>query len=81
MRIIIYTPILEFEWDDQVYQFIAGDERERDSWISSLHIASFQCIHMQLLSLQDQLHQIEGRKRSFKNTSIGNIIVNLLHGI
>ena len=50
-----------FEGVERVIQLAAGGERERDRWIESLHIASYECMKMQLESLREQLWQRTGR--------------------
>ncbi len=37
------------------------DEKNRDSWIEHLHIASYECMKMQLQSLREQLKERTGR--------------------
>lgn len=50
-----------FEGDEKVQTLAAHSERERDSWIESLHIASYECLKMQLESLRDQLRSKTGK--------------------
>ena len=50
-----------FEGVERVIQLAASGERERDRWIESLHIASYECMKMQLQSLREQLWQRTGR--------------------
>ncbi|KAK2184836.1 hypothetical protein NP493_251g03006 [Ridgeia piscesae] len=58
---IPYSFVLVFEGVERVIQLAAGGERERDRWIESLHIASYECMKMQLESLREQLWQRTGR--------------------
>ena len=50
-----------FEGDDKVQRLAAKSERDRDSWIENLHIASYECMKMQLESLRDQIRSRTGR--------------------
>lgn len=50
-----------FEGGEKTVQLAARSERERDSWIESLHIASYECLKMQLDSLREQLRSRTGR--------------------
>ncbi len=53
--------ILVFDGDDKVQHLAARSERERDSWFESLHIASYECMKMQLQSLREQLRNKTGK--------------------
>lgn len=46
---------LVFEGEDQAFRFGASSEAVRDEWIQALHIASHECLKMQLQSLREQL--------------------------
>ncbi|XP_074650931.1 inositol polyphosphate-4-phosphatase type I A-like [Tubulanus polymorphus] len=50
-----------FEGDERI-QFLATDtEEERDDWIKALHLASYECLKMQLQSLREQIKSKTGR--------------------
>ncbi|KAJ8298356.1 hypothetical protein KUTeg_024887 [Tegillarca granosa] len=53
--------MIVYEGDDYAYKFAAKDEEERDCWIQALHIASYECLKMQLQSLREQLQARTGR--------------------
>ncbi|XP_013413807.1 type I inositol 3,4-bisphosphate 4-phosphatase isoform X2 [Lingula anatina] len=50
-----------FEGDDRVQFFAARTEEERDTWIEVLHIASYECLKMQLESLREQIRNKTGK--------------------
>ncbi|XP_013393790.1 pleckstrin homology domain-containing family J member 1-like [Lingula anatina] len=50
-----------FEGDDRVQFFAARTEEERDAWIEVLHIASYECLKMQLESLREQIRNKTGK--------------------
>ncbi|KAI8761816.1 inositol polyphosphate-4-phosphatase type I A isoform X2 [Biomphalaria glabrata] len=52
--------LLVFEGEDQPFRFDAHTEEIRDAWIQCLHIASHECLKMQLQSLREQLHTKTG---------------------
>ncbi|KAH9509933.1 hypothetical protein Btru_044656, partial [Bulinus truncatus] len=52
--------LLVFEGEEQPFRFDASSEDVRDAWIQSLHIASHECLKMQLQSLREQLHTKTG---------------------
>ncbi|XP_059146391.1 inositol polyphosphate-4-phosphatase type I A-like isoform X2 [Physella acuta] len=52
--------LLVFEGEDHAFRFDANSEAVRDAWIQSLHIASHECLKMQLQSLREQLHTKTG---------------------
>ncbi|CAG5134316.1 unnamed protein product [Candidula unifasciata] len=58
--------LLVFEGEEQAFRFGASTEAMRDEWIQALHIASHECLKMQLQSLREQLQ-----------TKTGNDIVHL----
>ncbi|ESP02136.1 hypothetical protein LOTGIDRAFT_230548 [Lottia gigantea] len=47
--------VMVFEGENNVFKFAGVSEDDRDDWIKSLHIASYECLKMQLESLTDQL--------------------------
>ncbi|GAB1607872.1 inositol polyphosphate-4-phosphatase type I A-like isoform X1 [Argonauta hians] len=47
--------MLVYEGDDNPVHFAARSEEQRDQWIQTLHIASYECLKMQLQSLREQL--------------------------
>ncbi|XP_048244074.1 inositol polyphosphate-4-phosphatase type I A-like isoform X1 [Haliotis rufescens] len=53
--------LLVYEGEDHPYYFACSSEEERDSWIQALHIASYECLNMQLQSLREQLQAKTGR--------------------
>lgn len=56
---VVYFSV--YEGDDYAYKFAAKDEDERDCWIQALHIASYECLKMQLQSLREQIQARTGR--------------------
>ena len=42
------------------YTFSATTEEDRDGWIQALHIASYECLKMQLQSLREQVQSRTG---------------------
>ena len=52
---------LVFEGDEKIVHLSARSEEERDGWIEFLHIASYECLHMQLRSLREQIQARTGR--------------------
>lgn len=53
--------MLVFEGEDNPFKFAAATEEERDGWIQALHMASYECLKMQLQSLREQLQARTGR--------------------
>lgn len=53
--------ILVCEGEDNPFKFAATTEEERDRWIQALHMASYECLKMQLQSLREQLQARTGR--------------------
>ncbi|XP_069129846.1 inositol polyphosphate-4-phosphatase type I A-like isoform X1 [Argopecten irradians] len=53
--------IIVYEGDGHTYQFATETEEERDLWIQCLHIASYECLKMQLQSLREQIQARTGR--------------------
>ncbi|XP_064636347.1 inositol polyphosphate-4-phosphatase type I A-like isoform X2 [Lineus longissimus] len=51
---------LVFEGDDRIQYLAAEIEKERDAWIQALHIASYECLKMQLECLREQLRAKTG---------------------
>ncbi|XP_076468181.1 inositol polyphosphate-4-phosphatase type I A-like isoform X2 [Babylonia areolata] len=49
------------EGEDNPFKFAAISEEERDSWIQALHLASYECLKMQLQSLREQVQAKTGR--------------------
>lgn len=49
------------EGEDNAFKFAATTEAERDAWIQALHMASYECLKMQLQSLREQLQALTGR--------------------
>ena len=50
-----------YEGDEPTYTFSAATEEERDSWIQVLHVASYECLKMQLQSLREQVQAKTGQ--------------------
>ena len=50
-----------YEGDEPTYTFSAPTEEERDSWIQVLHVASYECLKMQLQSLREQVQAKTGQ--------------------
>ena len=50
-----------YEGDEQTYTFSASTEEERDAWIQVLHVASYECLKMQLQSLREQVQAKTGQ--------------------
>lgn len=50
-----------FEGDDRVIRLATQVEADRDSWIGSLHVASYECMKIQLQSLREQLRNRTGK--------------------
>ena len=50
-----------FEGDERTQYLGAKSERERDKWIAALHIASYECMQMQLESLREQIKSKTGK--------------------
>jgi len=61
MFTLIWLMASVFEGDDETYTFCAKTEEERDSWIQSLHTASYECLKMQLQSLREQVQSKTGQ--------------------
>ncbi|XP_035219317.1 uncharacterized protein LOC118192452, partial [Stegodyphus dumicola] len=57
---IPYAFSLIFQHDEVGQQLGAASEGERDSWIQSLHMASFEYMRSQLSSLKEKLKQLKG---------------------
>ncbi|XP_005104317.2 inositol polyphosphate-4-phosphatase type I A isoform X1 [Aplysia californica] len=53
--------LLVFEGEDQPIRFGASSETLRDNWIQALHVASHECLKMQLQSLREQVQARTGR--------------------
>ena len=53
--------ILGFEGDEKTQYLGAKSEQERDKWIGALHIASYECMKMQLESLREQIRDRTGK--------------------
>ncbi|XP_050415384.1 inositol polyphosphate-4-phosphatase type I A isoform X1 [Patella vulgata] len=53
--------VLVCEGENHVFKFAAMSEEDRDHWIQALHIASYECLKMQLESLTDQLQGKTGK--------------------
>ncbi|OWF44824.1 type I inositol 3,4-bisphosphate 4-phosphatase-like isoform X2 [Mizuhopecten yessoensis] len=53
--------IIVYEGDEHTYKFATNTEDERDLWIQCLHIASYECLKMQLQSLREQIQARTGR--------------------
>ncbi|KAL8598733.1 hypothetical protein ACOMHN_033297 [Nucella lapillus] len=49
------------EGEDNPFKFAAISEEERDGWIQALHMASYECLKMQLQSLREQVQAKTGR--------------------
>eukprot|EP00106_Octopus_bimaculoides_P000773 XP_014768215.1 PREDICTED: type I inositol 3,4-bisphosphate 4-phosphatase-like [Octopus bimaculoides] len=47
--------MLVYEGDENPVHFATRTEEQRDQWIQTLHIASYECLKMQLQSLREQL--------------------------
>nr|KAG5706290.1 hypothetical protein BaRGS_026072 [Batillaria attramentaria] len=56
-----YLSITVCEGEDNPFKFAAATEEERDGWIQALHMASYECLKMQLQSLREQLQARTGR--------------------
>ena len=50
-----------FEGDERTQYLAAKSERDRDKWIAALHIASYECMQMQLESLREQIKSKTGK--------------------
>ena len=59
--ITIFLFLTVFEGDERIQYLAAVSERDRDSWIEALHIASYECMKMQLQSLREQIRQKTGK--------------------
>lgn len=46
---------LVYEGEENPIHFATNTEEARDQWIQTLHIASYECLKMQLQSLREQL--------------------------
>ena len=55
-----FVPVV-FENEEKPVQLATGSEADRDSWIERLHIASYECMQMQLQHLREQLIARTGR--------------------
>ncbi|XP_070197959.1 inositol polyphosphate-4-phosphatase type I A-like isoform X1 [Littorina saxatilis] len=53
--------VIVCEGEDNPFKFAAVSEEERDSWIQALHMASYECLKMQLQSLREQVQAKTGR--------------------
>lgn len=49
-----------FEGEEETYTFSAKTEEDRDGWIQALHVASYECLKMQLQSLREQVQAKTG---------------------
>ena len=49
------------EGEEHPIRFAASSEAERDGWIQVLHMASHECLKMQLQSLREQVQARTGR--------------------
>lgn len=47
--------MLVYEGEENPFHFATNTEEARDQWIQTLHIASYECLKMQLQSLREQL--------------------------
>lgn len=56
-----FSFVIVYEGDEQTYTFSAATEEERDSWIQVLHVASYECLKMQLQSLREQVQAKTGK--------------------
>ncbi|CAH1776626.1 unnamed protein product [Owenia fusiformis] len=56
-----YSFTIVFESDEKLTNLASNSEEERDSWIEVLHIASYECLQMQLQSLREQIQSKTGR--------------------
>ncbi|KAK3099607.1 hypothetical protein FSP39_006978 [Pinctada imbricata] len=50
-----------YEGEDYVYKLQAQSEEVRDDWVQTLHMASYECLKMQLQSLREQIQAKTGR--------------------
>jgi len=50
-----------FEGDSREVRLATQVESDRDSWIGSLHVASYECMKIQLQSLREQLRSRTGK--------------------
>lgn len=60
-EIVQLNIIIAFESEEANVQLAAVSEEERGSWIERLHIASYECMKMQLQSLREQIQARTGR--------------------
>ena len=65
-----------FEGDERTQYLAARTERERDKWIAALHIASYECMEMQLESLREQIKEKTGKDPLVQAESQGNQPIN-----
>ena len=70
LQYVSFTVTERFHWvrlfavcegEDNPFKFAAISEEERDSWIQALHMASYECLKMQLQSLREQVQAKTGR--------------------
>ena len=57
----MFCVLTAFEGDEKQQYLAARSERERDEWIAALHIASYECLKMQLQSLRERLRAKTGK--------------------
>lgn len=50
-----------FDSDERTIHLAAKTEQLRDSWIEHLHIASYECLQLQLKSLRERLRSKTGK--------------------
>ncbi|XP_053400019.1 inositol polyphosphate-4-phosphatase type I A-like isoform X2 [Mercenaria mercenaria] len=56
-----FSFVIVFEGDEEIYTFSAKTEEDRDGWIQALHVASYECLKMQLQSLREQVQAKTGK--------------------
>ncbi|XP_064608601.1 inositol polyphosphate-4-phosphatase type I A-like isoform X2 [Liolophura sinensis] len=56
-----FSFVLVFEGEEKMQHLAAQSERDRDAWIQALHIASYECLQMQVQSLREQIRSKTGQ--------------------
>lgn len=57
----ILSSVAVFEGEEKMQHLAAQSERDRDAWIQALHIASYECLQMQVQSLREQIRSKTGQ--------------------
>lgn len=77
----MYTFSADYEGEANVINFAAKTEDECQSWIEALHIASYECLKLQLQSLREQIWAKTGQDpTNTKVIPVKAAEVELLHG-